>query len=352
MKVSEFYYDLPEELIAQEPLPERSGGRLIRLDGNSGAIEHMQFTDLPTLLEEHDILVLNDTRVIEAHMFGVEHDGARTELWIERILDDERVLAQLRGSEPTGTGGQIELQGHGGECEIAEVLGRRGEFYELCFREGVSVALDHCGHLPLPSYIKRHEGVDLALDRERYQTVFAAHDGAVTAPTGGFHFDQAMLEAVRERGADVGFCTLHVAAATFQPVRTDTIEEHHPYTEWVEVSDTVVKQIARAWGREGRVIAVGTTTMRALETAARSGAFGAYSGETDLYIHPGFEFRVVDAIVANFHLPESMLLISAAALGGHAHLMSAYQEAIKERYRFYTYGDAMYITRSTQAPAG
>ncbi len=352
MKVSEFYYELPEELIAQEPLPERTGGRLILLDGNSGAVEHMQFADLPNLLEEHDILVLNDTRVIEAHMFGVEHDGARAELWIERILDDERVLAQLRASEPTRDGSQIELQGHSGECEIAEVLGREGEFYELRFREGVSAVLDHCGHVPLPAYIKRREGVDLALDRERYQTVFAAHAGAVTAPTGGFHFDRALLDAVRERGADVGFCTLHVAAATFQPVRTETVEDHEPHTEWVEVSDTLAKQIARAWGREGRVIAVGITTVRALETAARSGVFGAYSGETDLYIHPGFEFRVVDALVANFHLPQSMLLISAAAFGGHAHLMRAYQEAIKERYRFYTYGDAMYITRSAQAAAG
>ena len=352
MKVSDFYYELPDELIAQEPLPERTGGRLIALDGDSGAIVHMLFSDLPKLLEEHDILVLNDTRVIAARMFGVEHDGARTELWIERILDDERVLAQLRDSEPIRKGRQIELKGHSGECEIAEVLGPKGEFYELHFREGVSAVLDHCGHLPLPSYINRHEGVDLALDRERYQTVFAAHDGAVTAPTGGFHFDRAMLDAVRERGADVGFCTLHVAAATFQTVRSETVEEHHPHTEWAEVPDTLVKQIGRAWGREGRVIAVGATTMRALETAARTGVFGAYSGETDLYIRPGFEFRVVDALVANFHLPESMLLISAAALAGHAHLLRAYREAIKERYRFYTYGDAMYITRSTQTATG
>lgn len=349
MKVSEFNYELPEELIAQQPLPERTGGRLIRLDGNSGAIDHMRFTDLPILLEKHDVLVLNDTRVIAGHMFGVEHDGVSAELLIERILDDERVLAQLNVPEPIDIGSRVELQGHSGEGEIAEVVDRCGAFYELRFPEGVSAVLDHCGHLPLPPYIKRQGRADLALDQERYQTVFAAHDGAVAAPSGGLGFDDNLLEAVRARGADVGFCTLHAASATMQPVCTRRVEDYQPPAEWVEVPDRLVKQIARAWGREGRVVAVGATTLRALETAAASGRFGSYCGETDLYIHPGFHFRVVDALIANFQLPRSMVLISAAAFAGHEHLMRAYREAIREHYRFYAYGDAVYMTRMNEA---
>jgi S-adenosylmethionine:tRNA ribosyltransferase-isomerase len=349
MRVSDFYYELPDELIAQRPLPERTGGRLIRLDGDTGAIEHLRFADIPGLLEPHDVLVLNDTRVIAARMFGVEHDGKAADLWIERILDEERVLARLHAPEPVDTGCRIELQGHSGESEIAEVLGCKGEFYELRFPESVNAVLDHCGHLPLPPYIKRPERIDLELDLERYQTVFAAHDGAVAAASGGLGFDESILEAVRERGADVGFCTLHVGAATVEPVCTQTVEEYHPPTEWVEVPDTLVKQIARAWGRDGRVVAVGATTLRALETAALSGSLGSYSGETDLYIRPGFHFRVVDALIANFHQPQSMVLISAAAFAGHDHLMHAYREAIQEQYRFYAYGDAMYMTRSSEA---
>ncbi|MEJ2133508.1 MAG: tRNA preQ1(34) S-adenosylmethionine ribosyltransferase-isomerase QueA, partial [Gammaproteobacteria bacterium] len=272
------------------------------VDGATGDIEHLAFAEFPSLVRQYDIVVLNDTRVLPARMFGVKETGGRAELLIERVLDDKRVLAQLKVSKPAKAGSQIEIQGHGGESEMIEVLGREGDFYELRFREGVSAMLDRFGHVPLPPYIQREEGVDLALDRERYQTVFAAHDGGVAAPTAGLHFDQAMLDAIRDRGAYVGFCTLHVGAGTFQPVRTDTVEEHKLHSEHMEVSDSLVKQIGRAWGREGRVIAVGTTTARALESAARSGTFGPYDGETDLFIYPGYEFRIVDALVTNFHL--------------------------------------------------
>lgn len=347
MKVSEFRYDLPQELIAQEPLPERSGGRLMCLDGATGAIEHMAFAQFPTLVREHDIVVLNDTRVIPGRMLGVKQTGGRAELLVERVLDDERVLAQLKVSKPAKEGSKIKIQGHAGESGTVEVLGRRGEFYELRFREGVSAMLDRCGHVPLPPYIKRANGIDLALDRERYQTVFAARDGGVAAPTAGLHFDQKMLDAIRDRGAYVDFCTLHVGAGTFQPVRAEEVEEHRLHSEHMEVSDSLVKQVGRAWGRGGRVIAVGTTTARALESAVRDGVFGPYCGETELFIFPGFEFRVVDAIVTNFHLPESSLLMLAAAFAGKDHVLNAYREAVQEGYRFYSYGDAMFITRAS-----
>lgn len=347
MKVSEFSYELPKDLIAQQPLPERTGGRLMLLDATSGAIEHMAVSDFPGLVRQHDIVVLNDTRVIPARMFGVKQTGGRAELLIERVLDDERVLAQLKVSKPAKKGSEIEIQGHSGEFERVEVLGRQGEFYELRFREGVSAMLDRCGHVPLPPYILRDEGIDLALDRERYQTVFAAQDGGVAAPTAGLHFDQAMLDAIRDRGAYVGFCTLHVGAGTFQPVRTENVEDHTLHSERVEVSDSLVKQIGRAWGREGRVIAVGTTTVRALESSVQAGVFGPHHGETELFVYPGFEFRIVDAMVTNFHLPESSLLMLAAAFAGKDHVMNAYHEAVKEHYRFYSYGDAMFITRAS-----
>lgn len=349
MKVSEFSYELPKELIAQEPLPERTGGRLLCLDGPTGAIEHIAFAEFPNLVREHDIVVLNDTRVIPARMFGVKKSGGRAELLIERVLDDQRVLAQLKVSKAAKEGSELEIQGHGGESEMVEVLGRRGEFYELRFREGVSAMLDRCGHVPLPPYIEREEGIDLALDRERYQTVFAAQDGGVAAPTAGLHFDQAMLDAIRDRGAYVAFCTLHVGAGTFQPVRTQNVEEHQLHAERMEVTDSLVKQIGRAWGRKGRVIAVGTTTARALESAALSGVFGPHCGETELFIYPGFEFRVVDAMVTNFHLPGSSLLMLAAAFAGKDHAMNAYREAVNEGYRFYSYGDAMFVTRAPAA---
>ena len=334
IKVSEFSYELPKELIAQQPLPERTGGRLMLLDGTSGAIEHMSFSDFPSLTDRYDIVVLNDTRVIPARLFGAKQTGGRAELLIERVLDDERVLAQLKVSKAAKKGSEIEIQGHSGESEMAEVLGREGEFYELRFREGVSAILDRCGHVPLPPYIERDEGIDLALDRERYQTVFAAQDGGVAAPTAGLHFDRAMLDVIRDRGAYVDFCTLHVGAGTFQPVRTENVEDHSLHAEKVEVSDRLVKQIGRAWGREGRVIAVGTTTVRALESAAQTGVFGPFCGETNLFAYPGFEFRIVDAMVTNFHLPESSLLMLTAAFAGKEHVMNAYREAVKERYRF------------------
>ena len=342
MRVSDFYFDLPESLIASHPLAERRGSRLLVLDAPDGAPKHRAFADLLDFLKPGDLMVFNDTRVIPARLFGQKASGGKLEILVERVLDAQRVLAHVRSSKSPKPGTLIYIEG-GGE---AEMLARHDALFELRFTEEVLPLLERVGHMPLPPYIDRP---DDKADRERYQTVYADKAGAVAAPTAGLHFDQPMLESIREMGVETAFVTLHVGAGTFQPVRVDKIEDHHMHTEWLNVSQSVVDAVAACRARGGRVIAVGTTSVRSLETAARSGELKAFSGDTDIFIFPGYRFRVVDALVTNFHLPESTLLMLVSAFAGYRQTMAAYAAAVEQQYRFFSYGDAMLITRNPQA---
>ena len=337
MRKDQFTFDLPPELIAQRPLPNRRGSRLLCLDRQSGAVAHRQFVDLPALLEPGDLLVFNDTRVIPARLFAHKPTGGQVEILLERMLGGQRSLAQPRVRTNPAVGMRLQLDG-GGELEV---LGRQGPFYELSLVAGdLAATLEAQGHMPLPPYIDREDEV---ADRERYQTVYARKPGAVAAPTAGLHFDHETLAALAERGVERAFVTLHVGAGTFQPVRSDHIEDHEMHAEQLEVSPGVCEEIARTKDRGGRVVAVGTTCVRSLETAAADGALKPFTGDSRLFITPGFEFRVVDALITNFHLPESTLLMLVSALAGREAVLAAYAAAVRERYRFFSYGDAMFI---------
>jgi len=344
MRRTDFHFDLPPELIAQHPAAERSASRLLCLDGDSGALADRRFRDLPELLRAGDLLVFNDTRVIPARLFGRKETGGRVEVLVERVLDERRVLAHVRASKSPRAGGRLTLEG-GIE---AEMLGRRGELFELVLSgaEGASALdlLEAHGHMPLPPYIAR---ADASEDRERYQTVYADKRGAVAAPTAGLHFDRAMLDRLAEQGVASTFVTLHVGAGTFQPVRVDDIRDHRMHAEYIEVNESVVTAVARTRARGGRVVAVGTTSVRSLESAARGGELRPFAGDTDIFITPGHEFRVVDALLTNFHLPESTLLMLVSAFAGHDKVMAAYRHAVRQKYRFFSYGDAMFLTRSS-----
>jgi len=347
MRKSDFHYSLPAELIAQFPASPRTASRLMHLDGASGAVRDLRFTDLPSLLRAGDLLVFNDTRVIPARVHGRKDSGGRIEVLVERIRDAHRVLAQVRASKPPKPGQKLLLEGG----VTAEVRGREGEFHELAFDGEAPVAevLERIGHVPLPPYIARP---DETSDRERYQTVYARHRGAVAAPTAGLHFDAAMLAALEARGVERAFVTLHVGAGTFQPLRVDDIREHRMHAESLSVPPATCDRISAAKREGRRVVAVGTTVVRALETAARDGTIAPFEGETDIFIYPGYRFRVVDALLTNFHLPESTLLMLVCAFGGTAHVLDAYRHAVEQKYRFYSYGDAMFVTRSREARAG
>lgn len=342
MQVSDFYFELPESLIARHPLSERRASRLLVLDGPSGAIKHQQFSDLLDYLRPEDLMIFNDTRVIPARLFGQKASGGKLEILVERVLDEFRVLAHVRSSKSPKPGAVIHVEG-GGE---AEMLARHDALFELRFAEPVLGLLERVGHMPLPPYIDRPDDEE---DRERYQTVYARNAGAVAAPTAGLHFDEAMLQAIREKGIETEFVTLHVGAGTFQPVRVDRIEDHHMHREWLQVSQAVVDAIERCKARGGRVIAVGTTSVRSLESAARDGQLKAFSGDTDIFLYPGKPFHVVDALVTNFHLPESTLLMLVSAFAGYPETMAAYAAAVEQNYRFFSYGDAMFITRNPNA---
>ncbi len=342
MRVSDFHFDLPESLIARYPLAERRASRLLVLDGESGGLKHRRFTDLLDHLRPGDLMVFNDTRVIPARLFGQKASGGRLEILVERVLDEHRVLAHVRSSKSPKPGSEILVEGGG----RAEMLARHDALFELRFDEPVLALLDRVGHMPLPPYIVR---ADDAADRERYQTVYAQRAGAVAAPTAGLHFDEALLESIREKGVETAFVTLHVGAGTFQPVRVERIEDHHMHHEWLEVGQDVVDAVAACRARGGRVIAVGTTSVRSLESAARDGQLKAFSGDTDIFIYPGRPFHVVDALVTNFHLPESTLLMLVSAFAGYPETMAAYAAAVENGYRFFSYGDAMYITRNPAA---
>lgn len=342
MRVSDFQFDLPDRLIARHPLAERRASRLLCLDGPSGEIAHRGFTDLLDYLRTGDLMVFNNTRVIAARLFGHKETGGRLEVLVERVLGECRVLAHIRSSKSPKPGSRIVFEG----AASATMVARQDALFELAFDEPVLPLLDRIGHMPLPPYIDRPD--ELA-DRERYQTVYAARSGAVAAPTAGLHFDQAMLDALAEAGVATAEVTLHVGAGTFQPVRVETIEDHHMHSEWLEVGQEVVDAVTACRARGGRVIAVGTTSVRALESAALDGQLKALSGNTDIFIYPGRPFHVVDALVTNFHLPESTLLMLVAAFAGYQQTMAAYQTAIANDYRFFSYGDAMFITRNPAA---
>ena len=343
LKKSDFNYELPSELIAQQPLAERSASRLLVVPPDDAPFADVQVRDLPQWLRKGDLLVFNDTRVIPARLFGHKESGGRVEILIERLLPENRARAQIGASKSPKPGGRIALDA-GGE---AEVLGRDGEFYQLRFDVdgGLESWLLKAGRLPLPPYIHREAGID---DDERYQTVFARQLGAVAAPTAGLHFDDALLETLRAQGVEFGHVTLHVGAGTFQPVRVDDVREHRMHSEWLNVGAALVEQVRAARARGGRVIAVGTTVVRALESASRlngagDGELQPFAGETQIFIFPGYRIRSVDAMLTNFHLPESTLLMLVSAFAGKDRVFAAYEHAVREKYRFFSYGDAMLL---------
>lgn len=351
MQRSDFYYDLPTELIAQRPLPDRGASRLLCLQGDSGQTAHRSFAELVTLLQPGDLLVFNNTRVIPARLWGRKATGGAVEVLIERVTGDRTALAHIRASKSPKPGTRI----HVAKTEDAEpgadsfrVTGRDEGLYVIETDRPVGELMASFGHVPLPPYIERAD--DIA-DQERYQTVYAAREGAVAAPTAGLHFDKGLIQALVERGVSTTEVTLHVGAGTFQPVRVDDIAQHRMHAEYLEVGQDTCDAIAATRERGGRVVAVGTTAVRSLETAVAGGTLQPYQGDTRLFIHPGYRFRCIDALITNFHLPESTLLMLVSALAGREAVMAAYEEAVRERYRFFSYGDAMFVTASATALA-
>jgi len=347
MKRTDFSYDLPPGLIAQHPLPERSASRLLVLEGAGGAIGHHQFSELPGLLKADDLLVFNDTRVIPARLWGRKATGGKLEILIERLTGTHSALAHIRASKSPPPGTLIHLSEKEGEESglfQLSVTGREGSLFCLSSEDGPPLAdiLGKIGHMPLPPYIER---ADEAFDAERYQTVYASREGAVAAPTAGLHFDRELLDEIDALGIRRVSVTLHVGAGTFQPVREDKLEHHVMHSEFVDVDQAVVDAVRETRARGGRVIAVGTTAVRSLETACQaSGDLQPFRGDTDIFIYPGYCFHTVDAMVTNFHLPESTLLMLVSAFAGREPIMAAYAAAIESGYRFFSYGDAMFIT--------
>ena len=337
MKRTDFHFDLPQELIAQQPLERRSDSRLLHLPRTAGGPADRMFRHLPELVKAGDLLVFNNTRVIPARLFGRKETGGRVEVLIERLLSDEECLAQLRVSKSLREGSRVIID----DGAALEWVGREDSFFRLrAVGVGLTELLEAHGHMPLPPYISRE---DTPADRERYQTVYARTPGAVAAPTAGLHFDQSVLDALAEKGIERAEVTLHVGAGTFQPVRCDEIEEHRMHAEYLEVSQATCDAVARTRERGGRVIAVGTTAVRSLETAARKGELQPFAGDSRIFIYPGFRFQVIDGLLTNFHLPESTLLMLVSALAGRERILSAYRHAVRARYRFFSYGDAMLI---------
>jgi len=337
----DFAFALPPELIAQHPPVQRSDSRLLTLEGATGILGDRLFRELPTLLLPGDRLVFNDTRVIPARLSGRKATGGRFTLLVERLLDEHRALVQIRAGKAPKPGGQLQFDAG----FTASVLGRQTDLFEIRL-EGETAwlpLLEQHGRLPLPPYITREP---TEADHARYQTVYARWPGAVAAPTAGLHFDQTLLDQLAEQGVAQTFITLHVGAGTFQPLRVERIEDHVMHTEWLEVSPAACEQIRTTQAQGGRIIAVGTTVTRALETAtSAAGVLQPWTGETDIFIYPGYRFRCVDALITNFHLPESTLLMLVAAFAGHAEILHAYRHAVAQRYRFFSYGDAMFLTR-------
>ena len=338
MKKSDFHFDLPPELIAQAPLEERSASRLLVVPPAPEPFDDRTVRDLPAFLRAGDLLVFNDTRVIPARLFGSKETGGRVEILLERITSTHEVRAQIGASKSPKPQSRIQLE----DGTRLTVLGRDGEFYHLRFdtEEPLEQVLRRAGRMPLPPYIQRSADIS---DDERYQTVFARHAGAVAAPTAGLHFDQALLRSLEEKGVEFGHVTLHVGAGTFQPMRSETVAEHVMHREWLNVGAALCAQVARVRAAGGRVVAVGTTVVRSLETAMRDGDLKPFAGDTQIFIFPGYRIRSVDALVTNFHLPESTLLMLVSAFAGRERILAAYQHAVDQRYRFFSYGDAMLL---------
>jgi S-adenosylmethionine:tRNA ribosyltransferase-isomerase len=351
MLVADFVFDLPDELIARFPKHQRTDSRLLSLDGESGTITHHHFSDVLDFITPADLLIFNNTKVIPARMFGNKASGGKVEVLVERVLDEHSVLAHIRSSKSPKPGSKIMLEGVA-ECEMVQ---RQGTLFELKFsgQSKVLEILDEIGHMPLPPYIDRP---DNKADRERYQTVYGEVPGAVAAPTAGLHFDEPLMAALKEKGVAMEFVTLHVGAGTFQPVRVETIDEHVMHSEYIEVPDSVVTAIERTKANGGRVIAVGTTSVRSIESAAQKAQANGklmetFYGDTDIFIYPGKEFLITDAMITNFHLPESTLLMLVSAFCGQNNIKKAYDTAIAEKYRFFSYGDAMFLTKNKSVVA-
>ncbi|HDZ9266689.1 TPA: tRNA preQ1(34) S-adenosylmethionine ribosyltransferase-isomerase QueA [Vibrio cholerae] len=347
MQVSDFHFELPDELIARYPKAERTASRLLQLDGNCGQLVDGTFKDVLELVEPGDLLVFNNTRVIPARMFGRKASGGKLEVLVERMLDEHTILAHVRSSKPPKPGTELYL---GENDEFHAVMqARHDALFEIRFTAETVVLdiLNQIGHMPLPPYIDRP---DEETDKERYQTVYNQKPGAVAAPTAGLHFDQALLEQIQAKGVELAYVTLHVGAGTFQPVRVENIHDHHMHAEYVEVPQEVVDAIAATKARGGRVVAVGTTSVRSLESAAQDALqkgteLKPFFGDTEIFIFPGYQYQLVDCLITNFHLPESTLIMLVSAFAGYEHTMAAYEHAVKEQYRFFSYGDAMFIRK-------
>ncbi|MGV6851905.1 MAG: tRNA preQ1(34) S-adenosylmethionine ribosyltransferase-isomerase QueA [bacterium] len=344
MKLTDFDFSLPEELIAQQPARERTDSRLLVLNGQDGSLKDQGFTDLLELVEPNDLLILNNTRVIPARLQGQKETGGQVEVLVERVQDEHHVRALIRSSKSPKPGALLIVAG-----KQFKVISRDGSLYHLeyCETESVFELLDSEGHMPLPPYITRQ---DNSADRERYQTVFGYQKGSSAAPTAGLHFDLELLDKIRAKGVQFGEVTLHVGLGTFEPVRVDDLSQHVMHAEQIEVSQQLVEQIKDTQQKGGRIIAIGTTAVRAIESAAAEGKLKAYKGETRLFLTPGSPFRVIDAMVTNFHLPQSTLLMLVCAFAGQKQVLNAYAHAVKQHYRFFSYGDAMFITRNTNTP--
>ncbi|EKM6427369.1 tRNA preQ1(34) S-adenosylmethionine ribosyltransferase-isomerase QueA [Cronobacter sakazakii] len=349
MRLTDFSFELPESLIAHYPQAQRSACRLLSLDGPTGDLTHGTFTDLLDKLNPGDLLVFNNTRVIPARLFGRKASGGKIEVLVERMLDDHRVLAHIRASKAPKPGAELLLGDD--ESVNATMTARHDALFEVQFNDARPVLdiLNSIGHMPLPPYIERP---DEEADRELYQTVYSQKPGAVAAPTAGLHFDEPLLERLRAKGIEMAFVTLHVGAGTFQPVRVESIEDHVMHSEYAEVPQEVVDAVLAAKARGNKVVAVGTTSVRSLESAAQAtqdALIAPFFGDTQIFIYPGYQYKVIDALVTNFHLPESTLIMLVSAFAGYKHTMNAYREAVKAEYRFFSYGDAMYITYNPQA---
>ena len=348
MRRTDFTFELPEKLIAQQPVAERTASRLLVLNGRTGQTEDKIFTDLSAFLQAGDVLVFNNTQVIPARLHGKKASGGKIEVLVERIVDEHTALAHIRASKSPKPETDLIFD----KGIQAKVTGREGDLFIVDFTDEAQVKnsvldiLNKIGHMPLPPYIQRD---DELFDQERYQTVYAAKPGAVAAPTAGLHFDETMLQQLSDKGIEQIHVTLHVGAGTFQPVRADDLEDHVMHKEWIELTAENCEIINKAKQEDRRIIAVGTTSVRCLESAAlfseNSGKLKPYTGETDIFITPGYEFKVIDALVTNFHLSESTLLMLVSAFSGYENIKSAYQHAIKEKYRFFSYGDAMFLTK-------
>lgn len=351
MQVSDFHFELPDSLIARYPQPNRSASRLLQLDGNTGQRQHKQFTDLLELVEAGDLMVFNNTRVIPARVYGRKASGGKIEVLVERVLSEKSILAHVRSSKSPKPGAKLFL-GENDEVE-AEMVSRHDALFEIHLKSSASVleVLEQIGHMPLPPYIDRP---DEDSDKERYQTVYNQKPGAVAAPTAGLHFDDAMLAQLKAKGVHFAFVTLHVGAGTFQPVRVDNILDHVMHAEYAEVSQAVIDAVLETKARGKRVIAVGTTSVRSLESAAQKAKteqteLSPFFDDTQIFIYPGYQWQLVDALVTNFHLPESTLIMLVASFAGYEHVMQAYQDAVDASYRFFSYGDAMFVTRKTES---